>query len=95
MHIFRSSRDQVQVHSCSGSPVLQGECRVGQEWEGQGRDRLNLLMRSNIKTTTSGSYLGQSTTKSNLSQEQASQFSAEISPVMLNGPLSTNPPDSC
>ena len=42
----RSSRAQVHVHS--GSPVLQGECKVGQEWEGLGRGRLNLLMRFNI-----------------------------------------------
>ena len=42
-HNGRSSRAhiaRVQIHS--GSPVLQGECRVGQEWEEQGKGKPNL-----------------------------------------------------
>ena len=68
-----------RVHSRSGSQVLQGECRVGQEWEGLGRGRLNLLIRFDIWQQQSESYLDQSMTKSNISQEQASRSSAEIS----------------
>ena len=77
-HTGRSSSWQsTRWSSRSGSQVLQGECRVGQGWEGW-RGRLNLLMRFNIWQQQSESYLDQSAMKSNLSQKQARWSSAEI-----------------
>ena len=45
-HNGRSNRAHIaHVHIHSGSPVLQGECRVGQEWEELWKGRPNLVFK--------------------------------------------------